>query len=370
MSQTIAFRVDSSRIIGLGHVMRCLTLANALRERGDHCLFVMRNHEGNAADIVRRQGHDAVMLPFDVANLAQDLSNAQPNHAAWLGAQWDVDARQTLGGINAQPVDWLVTDHYGIDYRWHKALRPQVKNIMVIDDLADRRHDCDLLLDQTFGRDSSDYSRLTPQGCKILTGSRNALLRPEFAELRPYSLARRKISKVKRILVSMGGTDPQNVTAEVLAALKLSPLPDNCAIDVVLGAGAPSIDAVRQVAAEMPWRTSVKVDTNDMAQLMADADLAVGAAGATSWERCCLGVPTIVIVLAENQQMAARKMNEIGAAIALSRDTDLAKNLRENVLELVMSDTRRSLISQNAATLTDGNGTMIVSECLASRLVA
>lgn len=368
MSQSIAFRVDSSRIIGLGHLMRCLTLANALREGGGQCLFVMRNHEGNAARIVKREGHDVAMLPAETVAADQDSADDLPKHAAWLGARWDEDARQTLFELSGRPFDWLVVDHYGIDFRWQKMLRAHVGNIMVIDDLADRRHDCDVLLDQTYGRNAADYGQLTPQGCKVLAGSQYAVLRPEFAALRAYSLARRANSKLERILISMGGTDPDNVTVDVLAALKLSPLPTSCTIDVVLGSGAPCVDAVRQVAAEMPWPTTVRVDVSDMAQLMAGADLAIGAAGATSWERCCLGVPSIIFVLAENQRMVADNMEEVGAAVVLSSAAGLLGKLRDCVSVLVKSPDLRSSLSAIAATLTDGNGAMRVSACLASRV--
>jgi len=141
----ILIRVDSSNAIGSGHVMRCLTLADSLREKGCNCQFVCRNHPGNLSALIQEKGYRVTLLP-----LQEFQVEAYPHHADWVGADWQIDAKET-GSLIATletPPAWLVIDHYGLDARWETSLRPAVGRIFVIDDLADRTHDCDCLLDQ------------------------------------------------------------------------------------------------------------------------------------------------------------------------------------------------------------------------------
>ena len=186
----ITFRTDASLQIGTGHVMRCLTLADALAARGAYCQFICRAHDGNLIEFIRRKGLTAHPLP---AGAALPRSPTDPTHAAWLGATQAEDAEACAPILAAQRPDWLIVDHYALDARWERALAPHYRKLMVIDDLADRPHSCDLLLDQTFGRDAADYRPLVPADCRLLCGSHYALLRPEFAALRPYSLQRRAL---------------------------------------------------------------------------------------------------------------------------------------------------------------------------------
>ena len=205
----IIFRTDASLDIGTGHFMRCLTLADALRERGAECRFVCREHAGNLLDVIRQRGFEAYGLPLgDAVTAKSDVSdNLLPLHAAWLGADWASDAEQTLAAIGDTKFDWLIVDHYALDARWEHRLRCSCHRLMVIDDLADRVHDCDLLLDQNLGRTAADYKERVPATCTVLAGAQYALLRPEFAALRAYSLERRAHPKLKRLLITMGGVE-------------------------------------------------------------------------------------------------------------------------------------------------------------------
>ncbi len=356
----IVFRVDASLEIGTGHTMRCLTFADELKRLGVKCTFITRAHPGNMADAVEERGYKIALLPSP-----SEVYQARQNnvaHASWLGVSWEQDAEETLRAIGALKPDWLVVDHYGIDARWHRKLIDRVDKIMVIDDLADRSHDCDLLLDQNLGRETSDYANRVPASCIILTGPKHALLRPEFATLREYSLRRRKNAKIAHVLITMGGIDQHNATGKLLAALNECPLPLNCRITVVMGQNAPWLDNVQQQAGMLPWRTEVLVNIGDMAQRMADSDLAIGAAGATSWERCCLGLPTIVVVLAENQRLPARRMVKAGLALELNLGDNLHSALEEMVGELARHPECLKKMSERAAEVTEGNG--------AQRLVA
>lgn len=315
----VVFRVDASIQMGTGHVMRCLTLADALKNRGAECYFICREHSGNLIGLITQRGYHVDALPYMDLSQEDKLQNLNADlaHAAWLGATQKADVSLCIPIMEGLKPDWLIVDHYALDVRWEKVLRPYCKQIMVIDDLADREHDCDLLLDQTFGRDSKDYIARVPVSCEILCGAEYALLRPEFSQWREYSLERRENSQLKHLLINLGGVDKDNITTQILIALKQCALPAELKITVVMGGTAPWIKEVRQQAQDMPWTTEVVVGVNNMAELMAKSDLAIGAAGSTSWERCCLGLPSIMVVLADNQNLIAKDLHNWGAAISI-----------------------------------------------------
>lgn len=354
---SVTFRVDASLDIGTGHVMRCLTLADALHERGAFCRFVCRAHPGNLIELVRQRSYEALALPAERGDVPRQAPDGAPlpGHAGWLGTDWETDAHETRAILAGQDVDWLIVDHYALDAHWEHSLRPACCRIMVIDDLADRPHDCDVLLDQNLGRSASDYAALVPGGCTVLAGPQYALLRPEFAALRPYSLARRETLALRRLLITMGGVDKDNATGKVLDTLRQYPLPPDCEITVIMGPHAPWLDQVRKQASEMPWPTEVRVNITDMAQVMADSDLAIGAAGSAAWERCCLGLPTLQVVLAENQLAGGRALHNTGAALSLGEPAVLSKQLASALWPLL---TGKLLVemSRAACAVTDGQG--------------
>ncbi|MGX9728043.1 MAG: UDP-2,4-diacetamido-2,4,6-trideoxy-beta-L-altropyranose hydrolase [Candidatus Electronema sp. VV] len=309
----LIFRVDASLQIGSGHVIRCLALADMLKQEGVNCTFICREHEGNLLALIQHNGHKTVALPSSTTNINPSVTSSRQDYLTWLGTTPEEDARQTIDALQSLALDnpaWLIVDHYALDSEWESALRPYCQKIMVIDDLADRQHDCDLLLDQTFGRDERDYQPLVPEHCTILTGSYYALLRPEFVEWREYSLQRRQEPQLKQLLITLGGVDKDNVTGKVLAALHDSDLSSDCHITIVVGKHAPWLDAVRTQAQQLPWSTEFKVDVSNMAELMAKSDLCIGTAGSTTWERCCLGLPSIMLVLAENQRKIANELRQ------------------------------------------------------------
>lgn len=352
----IVFRTDASIQIGTGHVMRCLTLADALTVQGKECHFICREHPGHLLPLIAKRGHQVHVLPSDSDDdkSPTPAQNPQPlAHAQWLGATQAVDAQQCQPIVKSLNPDWLVVDHYALDHYWHQQLRPDCKKILVIDDLADRKHDCGLLLDQTLGRDAQDYKPWVPEHCELLCGSQYALLRPEFSQWRQYSLKRRKENKLEQLLINLGGVDKDNITTKLLQALQHSALPQNCKITVIMGASAPWIEAVKQQAKQLPWATEVKVGVSNMAELMANSDLAIGAAGATSWERCCLGLPTMMLVLAENQQMIARRL-EATKACRIVELNDLSGGLNKALDGLTLKQLHN--LATKASAVTDGWG--------------
>ena len=359
MTRTIVFRADASVQIGTGHIMRCLTLADALREKGHACHFICREHLGNLIAAIRQREFHVHTLPITedgggVEEGSSEIAAAEPAHVHWLGASWEADARQSRAIIRELDPAWLVVDHYALDARWESAVRSGVLRLLVIDDLADRSHEADLLLDQNLGRESDDYSSLVPKGCRLLIGPRYALLRPEFARLREKSLRRRQSPCLKRVLVTMGGVDKDNATGTVLNALRHCPLPEDAEIEVVMGGNAPWLESVRRQAATMPRKTTIRVDVRDMAMRMLDADLAIGAAGSTSWERCCLGLPAVMVVLAENQRSIAEALANLGACVYLDdvNNVDQLPDRWGSLTELGALDA----MSKASASVTDGEG--------------
>ncbi|MGF1631587.1 MAG: UDP-2,4-diacetamido-2,4,6-trideoxy-beta-L-altropyranose hydrolase [Kiloniellaceae bacterium] len=276
----VVFRFDASPALGAGHAYRCMTLAQSLAQLGWTCHCVANSQ---AADTVPRLRSNPAFTLGDAATFA---------------------GRET---------DWLVVDHYGLDAAWERQCRGWAKSILVIDDLADRAHDCDLLLDQTYGRSAEDYAGVVPSPCRLLTGSDYALLRPDFARARQGSLHRRRgPASLQRILVSLGATDPGNYSLETLKGIAESHT--TAAVDVVLGAGAPHLHSVRTQIAAMAQEVRLHVDTANMPELLTQSDLAIGAAGTSTWERCCLGLPTLLVVVAENQRRTAEAVSGAGAA--------------------------------------------------------
>lgn len=259
------FRFEASPNVGAGHAMRSTVIADALIEKGWDCKIVTR-HES-----------------YDFIKNLERFKRVEPDDFY----------------KNQPECDFLVLDNYDLDHTYESHFRLSAKKIMVIDDLADRKHDCDILLDQTYGRNAEDYKKLVPDNCEILAGSDYVLLRKEFIELRPKALEKRKHTKeIKRILVSLGGSDPKNFTLKALQMIKDSDFKG--AIDIVLGFSAPNIDAVKKYADNM--ENDYTIHTNaDMPKLIYDADLAIGAAGSSVWERCCLGLPQVLMVTADNQ---------------------------------------------------------------------
>lgn len=356
----VAFRVDASLKIGTGHLMRCLTLADALSAEGHHCHFITREHPGNLNGLILQKGHSLSVLspPHDLAHPVE----ATPAHAGWLGSTWQDDAAQTKRQLAGKPIDWLIVDHYALDTRWEQTIAGHCRRLMVIDDLADRDHHCHLLLDQGLGRRAKDYLPRIPSFSEVLLGPQFALLRPEFAQLRERSLAHRKRPRLSNLLINMGGIDAPNATGAVLDCLRDMASP-TWNIRVVLGATAPWRDQVVAAAGCMPCTTDVIVNTTQMAKLMSEADLAIGAAGSTSWERCCLGLPSILLILADNQFEIAKRLRAIGAA-ALIESIDLISTNLPAELERVSATGQLKRMSLAAEGVTDGEGTRRIVDIL------
>ena len=307
----VVFRVDASLQIGSGHVMRCLALADELKKAGAKITFITRDHSGNLNQLIENKGHSLEVLspPSISDDLQADFVNPRIEYLKWLGVPELKDASETIAKLEKNKPSWLIVDHYGLGLEWELELRPHIEKLMVIDDLADRKHDCDFLLDQNFYlKGQNRYDDLVPPACTKLLGPEFALLRPEFAE------ARKKIKprtgEIKRIFVFFGGSDRDNVTAKALEALSHPDLM-HLEVDVVIGESNPHKGNIEALV-KARRNTLLHVQVVNMAELMARADLALGAGGSTTWERLSLGLPSIVISIAANQIPTNQALMEAG----------------------------------------------------------
>lgn len=357
---TFVFRVDASVQMGTGHVMRCLTLASVLKSRGATCYFICRDLVGHLVQKIEGLGFCVYTIGANENMVYKNnlsLADSQPlSHADWLGTTQIQDAQDCIPILeNLQP-DWLIVDHYALDHCWQRIVSSYYKKLMVIDDLGDRVHIADFLLDQNYGATPEKYQGKVPASCKLLTGTKFALLRPEFSRWRQYSLSRRHgNSSIDSILVTLGGADPNDYTTQILKQLSATDLQSKTKITVVMGATAPHLASVKHQASVMPVDTEVVTDVSNMAELMSQADLAIGAAGATTWERCCLGLPTIQLVIAENQRQLAENLANDNI-IKLLKDIDGLPDL----LKIVKSWMKQT--AGNIHSVTDGLGANKVVE--------
>ena len=324
------FRADASAIIGTGHVIRSRTLAQALAERGWSTVLAARevpdalagSWPGGDSALVRLPAEGP--LELDPARVAERL------------------------GPGASLV---VGDRYGLDARWVDATRLATPDaiVLAIDDLADRPIPADLLLNQNLGTTDETYARLLPPGTALLAGPMYALVRPEFAALR----GRPRDGRVERLLVFMSGSDRTNVTARAVDALSGLGRP----FDVIVGASYDHLDGLRSSVAAAHDAT-LHVNTDEIARLMARADLAVGAPSSASWERCVVGLPTVLVPLADNQVPVGEGLDRAGAGVRLAwQDNVTAADIRAAVEELLADPERVAAMSRAAAAVTDGRGT-------------
>lgn len=344
----IVFRADSSIEIGVGHVMRCLSLADALTKLHFNVTFICRKLQGNINSLILERKYKLYELPFD----GSAFQNSNNLYANWLGTTWEQDAEDTKSVVESIKPDFLIVDHYSLDAKWETQLKAFCRKLIVIDDLANRKHVCDVIIDQTYGREVDEYYPYIEKSCLCLLGAKYAILRPEFSELRRHSLERRRLTNYDKVFVSLGGIDKNNITGEVLEALACCSLPASKEVTVVLGSQAPHQKTVMKLIEDLPYQARLLVGVTNIAEIMANSDLAIGAAGSSAWERCCLGLPTLMIVIADNQKTVASRLAANGAAILLEQP------IKEFLISFFSEDNLEHLenVSAKSAQLIDGLG--------------
>jgi UDP-2,4-diacetamido-2,4,6-trideoxy-beta-L-altropyranose hydrolase len=308
----VYIRVDASNRIGSGHVMRCLTLAHELRTTGADVSFICRELPGNLCDLIEQQSFKVIRLIMGVSNNETYHGENKTDYSQWLGASVSIEIKQVLRNLShLKRADWIVVDHYSLDEHWEHAIRPYSDRILVIDDLANRRHDCDLLLDQNlFIHPEGRYDRLVPPHTEVLLGPQYALLRREFKEER--NRLRYRSGIIQRILIFFGGSDSTNETAKTLRAIESINRPD-LYLDVVVGSSNPNRHEIELLCQTVP-NAHFSCQINNMAERMFLADLALGAGGSTTWERCYLALPSLTVIVAENQREGSIAVHKYGAS--------------------------------------------------------
>lgn len=344
----IAFRVDASSQIGTGHFMRCLTIADALKQSGVQITFVSRHLPGHLREILMAKAYEFLLLDTNQTDVVSD----ELAHSHWLGATQGQDEQATTQALSGRELDWLIVDHYALDYRWESALRQVTKQIMAIDDIADRRHDCDVLLDQNLYADmDSRYIGKVPEHCVLLLGPRYALLRDEFRQMREK--VKPRTGPVKRMLVFFGGVDVNNYTGQAVEALVNLAL-EGLHVDVVIGAQHPQREQIESACAE--HRYDCHVQTSRMAELIAAADLGIGAGGSTTWERCCFGLPTLAFSNADNQQKQVVDAAQEGLLCSPEIRESLSLTIQRHCGAIIDNSCLRQFISRKCMQTVDCQG--------------
>lgn len=350
----VAFRVDAGTFIGGGHLSRCITLAKALKIRGiSQCYFILKAHQGNFATSIINLGYEVKVLPLEfVPNYTSG------NYHDWVGGNIKNDAALTLDYLkqnNFTDNDWLVVDHYGLDIHFEKIIAKHTINVGVIDDLANRNHHCKFLVDQTCGRQAVEYNQLVSNDTRIMAGQYFSILRPEFTTLRKEAEKHRdNFNKIKKIFVNFGSTDPTNMTSQFIDTMNKSSRFNNVEIIVAVGSNTPHLKKIQNSAANFSGNINLYIDAANMSELMIQADVAIGAAGATTWERCALGLPTVIIKTAENQHTVITRIINFGVVVL--HDINKADQLDELTKHLTYIENNYADMSNKCFNLikTDG----------------
>lgn len=341
-----AFRTDASIRIGTGHVARCLNLANALHARGHTITFICGEHPGHRGAVIEAAGYALHLLP-------RDEMQGLEGYEAWLGATIAQDATQTIASLQGEAPDWLITDHYALDATWHRTVREALGcRIMVIDDLANRAYDADILLDQNFHlTPEKRYTGRVPETCLLFLGPRYALLKPDFFVQPPLL---RHHAQPKRLFLFFGGIDATGETLRALTALTRIPHALT-QIDVVCGSANPQLSAIREQCSIHGY--TLHIDTPHMAGLIAGADLGIGGGGVNTWERCFLHLPTLVITVAENQEPSMAETSAAGLVCYLGRSQSLSDmDLQAGIAAFITDTQGRTEIAAHCAQLFGQSG--------------
>lgn len=359
VKKTIIIRVDGNNSIGSGHIVRNITLANQLKKIGYNIIFVSRNITKKLIQTINKNNHNFIKLEKNDPQILK----IENEYDKWLGCSQIHDADDFLEKIiNIENIHLIIVDHYGINEIWEKKVK-HIAPILVIDDLNNRIHDCSYLLDTTYGKKNDCYKNLVPKKCILMLGSKYALLRDEFNKLRQNAINERiqrinTKNHVKNINISMGGVDAQNVTLKIIKSL--NHIKDiNFKVTIILGGEYKFLDLLHNEIKNSNFDVEIFQNIDNVAQKFANADICIGASGSTTWERACLGVPTINIVTANNQLEIAKILSAQNYIIDAGFEKNICpKNFGLNVVKpLLINNSKILNLSQKFAKICDGRGT-------------
>jgi UDP-2,4-diacetamido-2,4,6-trideoxy-beta-L-altropyranose hydrolase len=353
----IVFRLDASVRIGNGHLARCLALADQFKELGCEILFICRPESNKDYESLFATAYEVRLLQKKTNTIINKKS-----YSSWLSVDWEQDVNEVIQIIDNIDADLLIVDHYGIDARWHNKVRDYCKKIFVIDDLADRHLDCDFLLNSSFTNEDKDYKKfISNKDCISFLGPNYALIQPKFSNLRLKAKNKREhISSIQEILIFMGSMDPDNYSSLAINAINQIDWKQSIIVNCILDSHSPSLEKVSNDIESLDLRASIHSNTSDMEKLIYNADLAIGSGGNSAWERCVLGLPTLLTSIAPNQQRNITGITESGAAIYWDSTEDLL-----TVLESCNEDINYLISMQEKAfDLCDGLGTKRITESI------
>lgn len=353
----IIIRTDSSNLIGTGHLTRCLNLAKVLRKNGKNVEFVCRTLDGNSIDKIRENKFTI----NELKTVNTNIKNLKLQHSHWLGTSQEDDAKECINILKGKNIEWLIVDHYSLDQVWQKLLSPYYKKLMVIDDLADREHKCDLLLDQNLGSSDKRYSKLVPSNTIQLHGPNFALVNPIYSSSK-FKL-RKRSGKINRVLIYFGSgeqsTELMEKTINVFCDLNLKDIE----LDLVVNSNDKNFDRIYKIA-DNRGRSTIHSDLPHLALLMFNSDISVGACGSTTWERCCLGLPTILVNCAKNQDLIAKSMKRSEAAFVFEPNENLESEIKDAIFFLRKNTNFYFKMSRESLKLCDGQGINRVTNIL------
>jgi UDP-2,4-diacetamido-2,4,6-trideoxy-beta-L-altropyranose hydrolase len=336
---SILFRADASPVIGSGHVMRCLALARALAKKGANITFATRAYPGNKIEAIKSAGFSLITLPNN-----PDFSPQPENYRTWLGAGQAEDLEKSLSD---QPWDWIVLDHYGADAEWQKSARATGAKLLVIDDDVHPAIDAEAILNTNLGASDQHYKSLSPNSLNLL-GPQFALIGEHIKKYRPSAHPRKTIH---HILISLGGYDHEGHCLAI--ARNLNP---EYRLTILAGNDNPKWSELTSLA-QSPGRTiSLHALVQDIGAVISEADFCIGAGGSSNWERCCLGLPSALFSMAENQDKIVDSLGKAGVGIALGRAGSFDYSSLQGRINEIERNNMLPLFSQNALNLVDGEG--------------
>ena len=348
---TVAFRVDANSQIGFGHFSRCLTLALALKKKCKKIIFLSQElPEFLLNKLLINSFEYCRILPLENINFQNHLK-----HSDWLNNSQAKDSMQIVDFLSPEGCDLLVVDHYAIDFHWERSVKKVCKKLLVIDDLADRAHECDIFLDQNLSsEDAFIYDGLLSTPCVSVYGPKYALMRPEFAELRSQHNGCIDLLSRQRIMVSMGGGDPNGMTVKILKLLTPK-LMNRFLVDVVMGSMTDRYSDIEAICKNKEFNLHFQVE--NIHQLVDSALLVIGAGGISAWERCSLGVPSLMVSLADNQVRICKQVERAGAGVYLGHYDEFNAELFQLRIQDILHDNSRLIsMSKSAYDLVDGKG--------------
>jgi UDP-2,4-diacetamido-2,4,6-trideoxy-beta-L-altropyranose hydrolase len=353
----IVIRADASYQMGSGHMVRCLALANGLKGKGHHVSFLSQSLPGNLSPIVDKQGFVVHSLQPRNREIVHSNNNPAIANAESLGIDWQDDANQCVKALSAMQLepDWLVVDHYALDSRWELAVKKFCNRILVIDDLANRPHDCDVLLDQVCTNTSEQYRGLIPDRCHLLLGGLYVLLRPEFAEARSEDEASVNHPD-KRIVHVFFGTSDEPAHTIRFGRLLLANFP-TLILRIAVGTTFKHVQKLVDLSQSFPGRVDWSQGVTNMARHMRGCWIAVGTPGMSTWERACMGLPAVHLTNSNSQTAILTSLKTTGFCDWLgSIDSISDKDFVSGISAFLDDESRLAAMREKGLAAIDGKG--------------